>query len=168
MKAIEHAHFGRLDIGALRETDVVWQSTVQLGAGEVEVRLWAGPSSEPGAAELDALAARLTEPPALDAAARTALRAYLDEDRSFIDFHVDELEDSETVGRLVREAAGEEVGAGAFVAAMRLNGIELWLSGPSDESPVMLDYVFEPELSDQILVVRVAADGAVASVDWES
>ncbi|MFE6869524.1 DUF2004 domain-containing protein [Kitasatospora sp. NPDC057692] len=168
MKAIEHARFGRLETGTVRDTDVVWRSTLQLGDGEVEALLWAGPSSEPDAGELDELAARLTDLPALDAAARAALRAYLREDRYFIDFHVEELAGGETVGRLVREAAGDEVGADAFVAAMRLNGVGLWLSDPSDRPPIVLDYVVEPDLSDQILAVGATRHGAVTSVDWES
>ncbi|KIQ64853.1 hypothetical protein TR51_12110 [Kitasatospora griseola] len=168
MTTIEHARFGRLETGALHDPDVVWQGTAQLADGEVEVRLWAGPSSAPDAEELDALAARLTDLPALDTAARHALRAHLHEDRGFLDFHLDELDDSETVGRLVREAAGGEVGADAFVAAMRLSSVGLWLGGLSDEPPVVLDYTFEPDLGDQLLAVRATRDGAVASVDRES
>ncbi|MEV7117369.1 DUF2004 domain-containing protein [Kitasatospora griseola] len=168
MTTIEHAHFGRLETGALHDPDVVWQGTAQLPDGEVEVRLWAGPASAPDAEELDALAARLTDLPALDTAARHALRAHLHEDRGFIDFHLDELDGSETVGRLVREAAGEEVGADAFVATMRLTSVGLWLGDLSDGPPVVLDYTFEPDLGDQILAVRATRDGAVASVDWES
>ncbi|MET9919936.1 DUF2004 domain-containing protein [Streptomyces sp. NPDC006435] len=165
---MEHAHFGRVETSALDGTDVVWESTSRLGDDEVEVRLWAGPSDQPDTEELDALAARLSDLPALDTTARTALCAYLREDRSFIDHHIEELEDSETVVRLVRDAAGEEVGADSFVAAMRLSGVGLWLSGVSDGSPVILDYVFDPDLSDQILAVKLTRDGAVVSVDWES
>ncbi|MFE2110661.1 DUF2004 domain-containing protein [Kitasatospora sp. NPDC059463] len=168
MKALEHAHFGHVETGALRDTDVIWRGTSQVGDDEVEVLLWAGPSSAPDAGELDDLAACLTGLPALDAAARAALRTYLDGDRSFVDFHLEELEGSGAAGRLVREAAGDEVGTAAFVAAMRLNGVGLWLGGVSDRPPVVLDYVFEPDLSDQILAVGATRHGAVASVDWES
>ncbi|MFF8615335.1 DUF2004 domain-containing protein [Streptomyces sp. NPDC015350] len=168
MKAMEHAHFGRVETSALDDTEVVWESTSRLGDDEVEVRLWAGPSGEPDTEELDALAACLTDLPALDATARTALRAYLREDRYFIDHHIEECEDSETVVRLVRDAAGEAVGADSFAAAMRLSGVGLWLSGPSDGPPVVLDYVFDPDLSDQILAVKLTRDGTVVSVDWES
>lgn len=165
---MEHAHFGRVETSALDGTDVVWESTSQLGGDEVEVQLWAGPSRKPGAEELDAFAACLTDLSALDTAARTALRAYLHEDRYFIDYHVEELEDSETVVRLVREAAGEAVGVDSFAAAMRLSSVGLWLSGLSEEPPVILDYMFDPGLSDQILAVKLTRDGTVVSVDWES
>ncbi|MFF4092542.1 DUF2004 domain-containing protein [Streptomyces sp. NPDC001834] len=168
MKAMEHAYFGRVETGALDGVDVVWESTSRLGDGEVEVRLWAGPSSEPDAEELDGCAACITGLSALDTAARAALRTYLREDRYFIDFHVEALEDSETVARLVRDAVGDAVGADSFVAAMRLSGVGVWLSDLSDGSPVVLDYVFEPDLSDQILAVKSALDGTVVSVDWES
>ncbi|MFE7427491.1 DUF2004 domain-containing protein [Streptomyces sp. NPDC057545] len=168
MKVMEHAHFGRVETSALDGTDVVWESTSQLGDDEVEVQLWAGPSSDPDAEELDAFAACLTDLSALDTAARTALRAYLREDRCFIDYHVEELEDSETVVRLVRDAADEAVGADSFAAAMRLSSVGLWLSGLSDGPPVILDYMVDPELSDQILAVKLTRDGTVVSVDWES
>ncbi|MDK0524361.1 DUF2004 domain-containing protein [Streptomyces sp. ML-6] len=165
---MEHAHFGRVETRALDGAGVVWEGAARLGDAEVEARLWAGPSGEPDHEELDALAARLSDLPTLDATARPALRAYLREDRSFVDHHIEELEDSETVARLVRDAAGEEVGADPFAAAMRLSGVGLWLSGVSDGPPVILDYVFDPELSDQILAVKLTRDGAVVSVDWES
>ncbi|MFJ2899160.1 DUF2004 domain-containing protein [Streptomyces sp. NPDC087218] len=165
---MEHAHFGCVETSALDGVDVVWEGAARLGDDEVEVRLWAGPSSEPDAEELDAFAGCLTGLPALDATARTALRAYLREDRSFIDHHVEELEDSEPVVRLVRDAAGEAVGADFFAAAMRLSGVGLWLGGLSDGPPVILDYVFDPDRSDQILAVKLTRDGTVVSVDWES
>ena len=168
MKVIEHAHFGRVETSALDGMDVVWEGTSRRGDGEVEVQLWAGPSSEPDAEELDACAACISNLSALDTAARAALRTNLHEDRCFIDFHVEELEDSETVARLVRDAAGEAVGAGSFVSAMRLSSVGLWLNDVSDGSPVVLDYMFEPDLSDQILAVKMTRDGAVVSVDWES
>ncbi|MFF8915942.1 DUF2004 domain-containing protein [Streptomyces sp. NPDC015032] len=88
--------------------------------------------------------------------------------RHFIDYHVEELEDSETVVRLVRDAAGGAVGADSFAAAMRLSSVDLWVSGLSDGPPVLLDYVFDPDLSDQILAVKLTRDRTVVSVDWES
>ncbi|MFF9346752.1 DUF2004 domain-containing protein [Streptomyces sp. NPDC014734] len=168
MKAIEHAHFGRVEARAPDGADAVWEGTARLGDDEVEAQLWAGPSSEPDVDELDALAACLTDLSALDTAARTALRTYLHEDRYFIDFHVEELEDSETLARLVRDAAGEAVGADSFTAAMRLSRVGLWLGDLSDGAPVILDYTFDPDLSDQILAVKSTRDGTVVSVDWES
>ncbi|MEU6015410.1 DUF2004 domain-containing protein [Streptomyces sp. NPDC047515] len=165
---MDHAYFGRVETSALDGPDVVWESTSRLGGDEVEVQLWAGPSSELDAEELDAFAACLTGLSALDTAARTALRTCLHEDRYFIDHHVEELEDSETVVRLVRDAADEAVGADAFAAAMCLSSVGLWLSDLSDGPPVILDYIFDPDLSDQILAVKLTRDGTVVSVDRES
>jgi len=64
--------------------------------------------------------------------------------------NVEELEDSETVVRLVRDAAGEAVGADSFVSAMRLSSVGLWLNDVSDGSPVVLDYMVEPDLSEPL------------------
>ncbi|MFB6893047.1 DUF2004 domain-containing protein [Kitasatospora sp. NPDC056327] len=168
MKTVEHDRFGRLEAGAAGDADTLWQGTAPLGAEEVDVLLWASGAGAPDSGELDDLAARLAALPALDAAARAALRAYLGGDRHFIDFHVEELADSAAVGRLVREAAGADVPVDAFVAALRLHGVGLWPGGPSRPPAVVLDYVFEPGLSDQVLAVRATRHGAVVSVDWES
>ncbi|BAJ32001.1 MULTISPECIES: DUF2004 domain-containing protein [Kitasatospora] len=168
MATIEHPHFGRLETGATGEPDAVWTGTARLGADEVGLLLWAGPGPGPDTAELDALAARLADPAALDAAARAALRTYLLADRLFIDHHVEELPDSPAVRHLLERAADGQVGVDAFLAALRLRTIGLWPAGLADGPPIVLDYVFEPALSDQILAVRATADGTVTAVDWES
>ncbi|MFS0697516.1 hypothetical protein [Streptomyces nitrosporeus] len=72
--SIEHAYFGRLEIGTLRDTDVIRQRTAQFEGEKVDIRLWAGPPAEPDTGKLDESAVRLTDLAALDATARAALR----------------------------------------------------------------------------------------------
>jgi Protein of unknown function (DUF2004) len=102
----------------------------------------------------------------LDAAARRRLKTYLEEDRSFIDYHTEEVDDSDVIAGLIDAANDAEIEADAFVAAMRVNGVGLWIGMSS--SPVVLDYVIDAEHSDQILAVKTAQDGSVVSIDWES
>ena len=58
----------------------------------------------------------------------------------------------------------------AFAAAMVLHSIALWHQDPLEEgsSPLVLDYMIDPDNSDAILAVSVAADGEIEAVDWES
>ncbi|MGW4379097.1 DUF2004 domain-containing protein [Kitasatospora sp. NPDC004531] len=163
MSHLDHPRFGRLDAGARHDTDLLWQGAARLGDRTVPVLLWAGPSSTPTAEDLDALAASLADLPALDTTARTALCAHLHEDREFLDFHLEELPDSEPVRHLRHDSPAQEV-----VAAMHLTTVTLWLPAPSAHPPVVLDYTFDPDLSDQILAVKLTHDATVTAIDWES
>lgn len=165
MSTIQHRYFG--DISAcVDETDVVWEKAITLNGATFDVSLWLGKGERLDDSTLDAFATLLENLGSLDASARRHLTAYLEKDRSFIDDHVEELEGSSVIDRLVDDAGGEPVEAGAFASAMRLNGIGLWVGMAS--SPVVMDYVIDPENSDQILAVKTAYDGNVVTIDWES
>ncbi|MCC7249648.1 MAG: DUF2004 domain-containing protein [Lysobacter sp.] len=165
MSTFHHRYFG--DLNALAEdTDVVWEKTFALNGATFDVSLWLGKNERLDDSMLDAFATLLEDLGALDAGARARLTAYLEEDRAFIDYHVEELEESDILDRLIDEAGGRAIETAAFVAAMRLNGIGLWVGMAS--SHVVMDYVIDPENSDQILAVKAARDGSVVAIDWES
>jgi len=50
---------------------------------------------------------------------------------------------------------------------MQLTNIGLWAETEPD-GQVVLDYQIDPKHSDQILAVKLTANGALVSVDWES
>ncbi|MFD5186610.1 DUF2004 domain-containing protein [Streptomyces sp. NPDC058357] len=168
MKSIDHPCFGRLEVPPLDETEVIWEGTATLGSSEVEIRLWADPNCGLDTEELDAFATHLTHLPALDTAARAAIREDLRQDRYFIDHHADELDDAEVIKRLTREANGEPIGVDAFTAAMHPVRIGLWHRTGEAEAQVVMDYTIDAAASDELLAVKVARDGTVVSVDWES
>lgn len=58
------------------------------------------------------------------------------------------------------------VNVDTFVAAMALYRIGLWLSETS--SPVVMDYMIDKEHSDEILALKLTANGQMISIDWES
>ena len=163
---MEHPYFGRLDERALDAHDVIWEARLRVGAAITEVQLWVGPRTAPDAGVLDAFAARLAAADVLDVHARAALRATLQNERDYIDNHLDDPCDSAVIVALVDAAGGDEVSVDAFVAAMSLCGVGLW-AGEHD-APIVLDYMIDPEASDEILAVKMSLDGTVMSVDWES
>ncbi|GGV79680.1 hypothetical protein GCM10015535_16830 [Streptomyces gelaticus] len=168
MKSIDHPYFGHLEVPPADETAVIWEGTAALGSSEVEVRLWAEPSPGLDTGELDAFATHLTHLPALDIAARAAIHEYLQQDRYFIDHHAAELDDVEVIKRLTREANGEAISADAFTAAMHPVRIGLWHLIGEAKARTVMDYTIDAAASDELLAVKVARDGAVVSVDWES
>ncbi|MFF3953292.1 DUF2004 domain-containing protein [Streptomyces sp. NPDC001890] len=168
MKSVDHPYFGHLEVPSVDETEVIWEGTAALASSEVEVQLWAAPDSGLDAEELDAFATHLADLPALDTAARAAIRENLRQDRYFIDHHADELDDIEVIKRLTEEANGEAIGVDAFTAAMHPAGIGLWHLIGEPGTRIVMDYTIDAATSDELLAVKVARDGAVVSVDWES
>lgn len=53
---------------------------------------------------------------------------------------------------------------------MTLNGIALWHQDPFDEGsgPLVLDYMIDPDHSDEILAVSATAAGEIEEINWES
>ncbi|MEV5199669.1 DUF2004 domain-containing protein [Streptomyces sp. NPDC053720] len=168
MKSIDHPYFGHLEAPSADESEVIWEGTASLGSSKVEAWLWAGPDSGLDMGELDAFATRLAHLPALDTAARAAIRENLRQDRYFIDHHADELDDAEVIRRLTREANGEAISADAFTAAMHPVRIGLWHLTGEAKARIVMDYTIDAETSDELLAVKMTDDGTVTSVDWES
>jgi hypothetical protein len=180
MKMIHHHYFGDLHcpsaskdaiwVGDLRcpdaSTDVIWERELNLGDAHVEVWLWMDPIESFDPIRLDAFAALLVDLNTLDASARDHLKTYLEADRSFIDDHVEALNETGVIAKLIQDADEEPIEADRFVAAMQLSRIGLWIGMSS--SPVVMDYVIDSEHSDQILAVKTTENGSVVSIDWES
>ena len=93
---------------------------------------------------------------AIDEKARKALKAYLEKDSEYLDFHAEELEN-------IPENVDD------FVAEMQIETIGLWYSTEEEDGvDVMVDYMIRPEESDQILAVNFSLDGKIVAIDWES
>ena len=92
----------------------------------------------------------------MDEKARKALKAYLEEDSEYLDFHAEELEN-------IPENVDD------FVAEMQIETIGLWYSTDEEDGvDVMVDYMIRPEESDEILAVNFSLDGEIVAIDWES
>ncbi|MFT4172469.1 MAG: DUF2004 domain-containing protein [Rhodocyclaceae bacterium] len=169
MSKLNHLYFGLLDTDALKKVDVIWEQSFFLNDAAFDISLWAGddPGAPLDAPMLDAFAKLLQNLPALDIYARQQLEKMLAQDKSYIEFHAEELaEDSETISKLLAEVDGGEISIQIFAAAMRLTNIGLWLDVPN--APIIMDYMIDPENSDEILAVKLTAEGQLVSIDWES
>ena len=71
-----------------------------------------------------------------------------------MDFHIDELE-LEVLTTI-----------DDFVTAMKINNVGLWYCVSKDE--IIVDYMIDPDQSDEILAVRFNLDGSFSSIAWES
>ena len=161
MATLNHPYFGLLDSDALAdEVDVLWERGVDVNGHSVNAQLWAAAEAELDASELDQFAARLQNLAELDQRARVALQDYLADDDSYITFHREEMDGGDELPDM----------PAAFVAAMTLHSIGLWHQDPFDEGsgPLVLDYMIDPDNSDEILAVSVAADGEITEINWES
>jgi len=166
---VDHAFFGELDISALDNDDVIWEREFSLGDATFEVHLWATPGEPPKMRMLDAFAALLEDLPSLDAHARQLLRQKFQQDRSYIEFHVEEL-DTAVIRALAPHGDASAVDVDAFVSAMELTEIGLWLLSDAEvaSGPVVMDYMIDKENSDQILAVKLMETSQPVSIDWES
>lgn len=170
MNECYHSYFGKLDTTALKNVDVIWERSFSLNDATFDVSLWANINTTLETTALDAFAKLLQNLPALDIYARQQLIKVLLEDKSYIEFHIEELglaEYSNTISQLLATANNESISTQAFTNAMHLTGIGLWLDVPSSPQ-VIMDYMIDPENSDEILAVKLTTEGQLITIDWES
>ncbi len=88
--SLQHSYFGTLDIDDA-EDDVCWEQELSANGQALQARLWADQSEPLNGALLDKFAAQLARLDQLDREARAALAGYLDGDRTYISFHLEEI-----------------------------------------------------------------------------
>jgi hypothetical protein len=165
----DHPYFGVLDTSALKDNPgVIWEREMSLNGSTFDVWLWADSDKPLNVLMLEARAARLADLPALDTIARQQLRQYLEQDRYYIEFHLEELPDIPVIKALAPDGDASTVDIGNFVEAMILSGIRLWLNMPDTSGSIIMDYMIHKENSDEILAVKLMKNGELAAVDWES
>ena len=151
MKKIEHRYFGQLNIATTDDVEVIWEKEIQ----GIDTWLWLGKNVEPSTGILDLYAQFLENIDDKIKEAKKALIAYLQNDRWYIDFHIEEggLED---VPRDIPE----------FVTKMTITNIGLWID--SEKPHITMDFMIAPDESDEILCVKFGEDAKIISIDWES
>jgi hypothetical protein len=65
---------------------------------------------------------------------------------------------------LIDACQDSEILASVFVRAMQLQGINFW----HGDAKYVVDYVIDPEHSNQILAVKIGLGDEVLDVAWES
>ena len=156
MKHLKHAYFGELNTEGLDDYDVLWQGKIPYKNESVIVYFWFYEKDDLSSERLDSFEKFLKDFDAIDEKARKALKAYLEEDSEYLDFHAEELEN-------IPENVDD------FVAEMQIKSIGLWYSiyeGSIGE--VIIDYMIRPEETDEILAVKYDLNGKILAIDWES
>lgn len=148
METLKHNYFGELTL--TEEVDVIWESEIE----GIETCLWCSSSSQNISDMLDSYAQFLQNLKEHIKVATIALVESLKEDREYIDFHREELDEN-----LPTDIVD-------FVMAMTLNNIGLWID--DDNSQITMDFMIAPKESNQILCVKLNPQGEVLAVDWES
>ena len=156
MKHLKHAYFGELNTEELDGYDVLWEKEIPYKNTSVEVEFWFSGEDDLSSERLNSFEKFLKNFDAMDEKARKALKAYLEEDSEYLDFHAEELEN-------IPENVDD------FVAEMQIETIGLWYSiYESSIGEVIIDYMIRPEESDEILAVKFGLDGEILAIDWES
>ena len=156
MKNLKHAYFGELNTEELNGYDVLWEKEIPYKNTSVEAVFWLCGEDDLSSERLDSFEKFLKDFDAVDEKVRKALKAYLEEEPEYLDFHAEVLEN-------IPENVDD------FVAEMQIKSIGLWYSvyeGSIGE--VVIDYMIRPEESDEILAVKYDLNGEIRAIDWES
>ena len=156
MKHWKHAYFGELNTEGLDDYDILWKGNIPYKNGSVRVKFWFCGKDDLSVERLDSFEKFLKGFDAVDEKSRKALKAYLEEEPEYLDFHAEELEN-------IPENVDD------FVTEMQIKSIGLWYSiyeGSIGE--VIIDYMIRPEETDEILAVKYHLNGEILAIDWES
>ena len=157
MEKITHEFFGELDLvnglddemGFSDDVIVLWEEEIN----DITTTLWYGKGCPITTELLDAFAKFVTEFKQNDEKARLALENYLSEDDEYIVYHREEVELD----------LPEDVKD--FTKEMKVTSIGLWIDG---ENVIIVDYMIEPEESDEILAVKFDKNLEFVDIAWES
>ena len=156
MKHIKHAYFGELNTEGLDDYDVLWQGKIPYKNESVIVYFWFCGKDDLSLERLDSFEKFLKDFDAVDEKSRKALKAYLEEDSEYLNFHAEELEN-------IPENIDD------FVTEMQIKTIGLWYSiYEASTGEVIIDYMIRPEESDEILAVKYDLNEEILAIDWES
>ena len=156
MKHIKHAYFGELNTEELDGYDVLWEENIPYKNGNIVVFFWFCGKDDVSLERLDLFEKFLKNFDAVDEKSRKALKAYLEEDSEYLNFHAEELEN-------IPENIDD------FVTEMQIKTIGLWYSiYEASTGEVIIDYMIRPEESDEILAVKYDLNGEIRAIDWES
>ena len=156
MKHLKHAYFGELNTEELNGYDVLWEKEIPYKNTSVQVEFWFCGEDDLSVERLNSFEKFLKNFDAMDEKARKALKAYLEEEPEYLNFHAEELEN-------IPENVDD------FVTEMQIKTIGLWYSiYEASTGEVIIDYMIRPEESDEILAVKYDLNEEILAIDWES
>ena len=154
MSKVNHEFFGKIDTEKgvdeqfSDDVRVLWEEEYN----GIMTTLWYESGCEFKVEDLDTFAEFLLNSENYFEKAKEALKCYLKEDDQYIVFHEEELELD----------ISDEICE--FVKQMKVELISLW----AGENFISVDFMINPEESDEILCVKFNDGLEVKSIDWES
>ncbi|MCB9876237.1 MAG: DUF2004 domain-containing protein [Planctomycetes bacterium] len=144
-----------------------WGTTAMVGGTSVELDMTLDGAID--AAAIARLTGHLRDLPQLEARARAALLADVDEEDSAVllyrSFHAGEL-DAEELAKCFGGSDAWRSDPSALIAALRLQRIGVYPE--HDDVAIVVDFTLAPELTDHLLSVFLDPDGDVIAVNVES
>lgn len=159
-----HSYFGELNFDDL----CIWENEIelpQINDNPIEILLWVNDeTAKPNAEFLDKSAHHFQNADKLHQKAVAELIHYLNDDNEFVNYYVDEIDEYD-LPLLKKMIDNDELTNENFVKLLKLQSVSSWYGRNSE---LVLDYMIDPEQSDQILVVKFDLDGNFNEISWES
>ena len=161
--AIEHDFFGLLESGP--DGSIFWSENVEFGDQSVTVDLTAPDQDDVSEAALDVAAAMVSGLEDIDARARRAMIAELDDRTSEVIEYILQQQDSlgdELEDLLVDISGDVQVDV---IRSLQLMSMTILADEHGGTDPfAVLEYALDPEATDDVLLVNLDSDGDVMSV----
>ncbi|OOR92547.1 DUF2004 domain-containing protein [Moraxella bovis] len=159
-----HSYFGELNFDNL----YIWENEIhipQINENPIEILLWVDDkNTKPTIEFLDKSANHFQNIDKLHQKAVIELVNYLNDDDYFVNYYVDEIDeyDLPTLTALIEN---DDLTNENFVKLLKLQSVSSWYG---EDCQIVMDYMIDPEQSDQILAVKFDLDGNFNKVSWES
>lgn len=161
--AIEHDYFGLLSSGP--DGSIFWSERVEFGDQSVTVDLTAPDQDDVSTDALDTAAALIGGLEGIDATARRAMLAEVDDRTSEVTEYI--LQQQEAYGDELEEILVDVSGDAAvdIIRSLALTSVTILADelGGSDPFAVM-EYALDADATDDVLLVNLASNGSVLSV----
>ncbi|STZ56038.1 Uncharacterised protein [Moraxella lacunata] len=159
-----HSYFGELNFDDL----CVWENAInipQINENPIEILLWVDDeNTKPTAEFLDKSAKHFQNIEKLHQKAVIELVNYLNGDDYFVNYHIDEIDEYD-LPALTALIDNDNLTNENFVQLLKLQSVSSWYG---EHCQIVMDYMIDPEQSDQILAVKFYLDGNFNEVSWES
>lgn len=156
-----HSYFGELNFDDL----CIWENETavpQINNNPIEILLWVDDEdTKPTTEFLEKSANHFKNIEKLHQKAVIELVNYLNDDDDFVNCHVDECD----LPALTALIDNDDLTNENFVKLLQLQSVSSWYG---KDCQIVMDYMIDPEQSDQILAVKFDLDGNFNKVSWES
>ncbi|MGO2745129.1 DUF2004 domain-containing protein [Microbacterium sp.] len=161
--AIEHDYFGLLSSGP--DGSIFWSETVDLGDQSVTVDLTAPDQDDISPDALDIAAGLISGLEDVDDTARRGMLAEVDDRTSEVTEYI--LQQQEAYGEELAEMLVDVSGDDSvdIIRSLRLMSMTILADEHGGSEPfAVLEYAFDADDTDEVLLVNLASDGTVQSV----